>query len=111
MQKKGREPKLPDAPLPYLIEYLFEVGPTQGGGFGPTPITHAEILAWQTNMRRTLQPWEVSMLRRLSVQWIVEAQRAEDPNCAPPWDGETVTSEEKRAVASSLRDAIRGMAR
>ncbi len=111
MREKGREPRLPDAPLPYLIEYLFEVGPTESGGLGPAPLSHQELAAWQSNMRRRLQPWEISMLRRLSVQWIVEAQRAEDPDAPPPWDGEVVTAEEKRAVAGNLREALRGMAK
>lgn len=111
MRAKGRDPRLPDAPLPYLVDYLYEVGPTEAGGLGPAPLSQLELAAWQWNMRRRLQPWEISMLRRLSVQWIVEAQRAEDPDCPPPWDGETITAEEKRAVATSLRDTLRGMAR
>lgn len=111
MREKGREPKLPDAPLPYLVEYLYEVGPAASGGLGPAPLTHQELAAWQWNMRRRLQPWEISMLRRLSVQWIVEAQRAEEPDCPPPWGAEVVSEDEKRAVAKSLRDTLRGMAR
>lgn len=111
MKAKGREPRLPDAPLPYLVEYLFEVGPAAGGGFGPVPISHQELAAWQSNMRRRLQPWEVSMLRRLSVQWVAEAVRAEDPDCPAPWAGEVLSDEEKRAVAMKLRDAMRGMSR
>ncbi len=111
MRDKGREPRLPEAPLPYLLEYLFEVGPTQGGGFGPVPISHSELLAWQENMRRRLQPWELTLMRRLSMEWIAAAQAAEDPTCPPPWDGEVVSDEEKRAVANSLRNQLRGMAR
>lgn len=102
---------MPEAPLPYLVDYLFEVGPAQGGGMGPAPISQLELAAWQWNMQRRLQPWEVSMLRRMSVLWIDAAMKAEDPNCPPPWDGETVTAEEKRSVAFSLRDALRGSAK
>lgn len=111
MREKGREPRLPDAPLPYLVDYLFEVGPASSGGFGPAPITHVELLAWQENMRRRLQPWEIVMLRQLSSQWVAQAQQAEEHDCPSPWADEVVTEEEKRAVAGSLREAIRGMAR
>ena len=100
---------MPEVPLPYLVEYLFEVGPAAGGGFGPAPITHQEIAAWQSNMRRQLQPWEVSMLRRMSVQWVAEMIRAEAADCPAPWSGELVTEDEKRAVAGSLRDSLRRM--
>ena len=111
MIEKGREPRLPEAPLPYLLDYLFEVGPAQGGGFGPVPLSHSELLAWQMNMRRFLAPWEIAMLRRLSVLWIDQAMSAEDADCPAPWKTEQVSAEEKAKVAGSLRDAIGGMAR
>ncbi len=98
-------------PLPYLMEYLFEVGPAEGGGFGPTPLSQQELLAWQLNMRRRLAPWEISMLRRLSVQWIDQAMSAEDPECPAPWADEPVSAEERAKVAANLRDAIGRMAR
>lgn len=111
MLDKGREPRLPEAPLPYLLDYLFEVGPAQGGGFGPVPLSHSELLAWQMNMRRFLAPWEISMLRRLSVLWIDQAMSAEDADCPAPWGGERVSDDEKRKVANSLRDELRRLAR
>lgn len=111
MKAAGRFPRLPEAPLPYLLEYLFEVGPAEAGGFGPAPLTHQELRAWQENMRRYLAPWELAMLRRLSLEWLDQARAAEDPNCPAPWDGEVVTAEEKGRVAMNLRDSLRRMAR
>lgn len=111
MKEKGREPRLPDVPLPYLVDYLFEVGPAEPGLFGLAPISHGELAAWQWNTGRRLQPWEVLMLRRLSAQWIAESQRAEAHDCPPPWVGEVVTDEEKGRVARALRDSIRRMAK
>lgn len=111
MVEAGRQPKMPEVPLPYLIEYLFEVGPAQGGGLGPVPISHTELLAWQQNMRRMLAPWEIAMLRRLSMVWIDEARKAEASDCPPPWGTEEVSDEERRRVANSLRDSMRKLAR
>lgn len=102
---------MPEVPLPYLIDYLFEVGPAQGGGLGPVPISHTELLAWQTNMRRFLAPWEIGMLRRLSVVWIDAARQAEEADAPPPWATEEVSDEEKRRVANSLRESMRKLAR
>ena len=111
LREQGRDPKLPYVPLQYLMDYLFEVGPAAGGGFGPSPITHQELLAWQVNMRRMLQPWEISMLRRLSFEWISAAAAAEDEGAPAPWAAEEVTSDERVAVGDSLRDSIRAMAK
>lgn len=77
------------------------------GGFGPVPLSYQEILAWMTCTRRTLQPWEVRVLRRLSVEYISMLSRAEDENCPDPWAGE-LSDEELRSVAFKLRAAMRG---
>lgn len=102
---------MPQVPLPYLVDYLFEVGPAAGGGFGPAQISHQELLAWQVNMRRMLQPWEISMLRRLSLDWITAAHHAEAEDAPAPWTTEEVSSEERVSVGNSLRDTIRAMAK
>lgn len=101
---------MPEISLRYLVDYLFEVGPAGAGAFGATPLTHSELLAWQINMRRMLQPWEINMLRRLSAEWVAESYVAQEPDARPPWMGEIVTSEEKRSVASRLKAALKGMA-
>ncbi len=107
LKDQGREPKHPDCALQYLVDYLFEVGPAGAGGFGPVPLSYQELLAWMTCMRRMLQPWEISMIRRLSIEWCAESDRAADGDCPAPFDG-GITDEELRAVAFRLRDAMRG---
>lgn len=62
-------------------------------------------------MRRPLDPWEVTTIRRLSIEWIAEAQRAEAVDCPPPYRVDEIAPEESRAVGDSLRDAIRAMAK
>lgn len=110
LKAKGVEPRVPEAPLPYLFDLLMEVGPAASGGFGPSPLSYQELLAWQVATRRTLQPWEVSMLRRLSVEWIAQAQNAEDESCPAPWSGDDLTERERASVADDLRAAMRRMA-
>jgi hypothetical protein len=36
-----------------------------GGGFGPSPINHREIVAWSFNMGIYLNPWEINTIRDL----------------------------------------------
>lgn len=88
----------------------MEVGPSESHGFGRAPISHQELLAWQINMRRMLQPWELQMLRRLSIEWVSEMDRAEEPDAKAPWLGD-VMPEELARVSDSLRQRIRGMAK
>lgn len=107
LKDKGREPRLPDCSLQYLVDFLFEVGPTGAGGFGPAPLTYQEILAWCVCMRRMLQPWEIGMIRRLSIEWCAQSERATEADCPAPFDG-GITDEELRAVAFRLRAAMRG---
>ena len=37
----------------------------QSAGFGPLPITHQELEAWQRNKRWPLAPWEVDAIMAL----------------------------------------------
>ncbi len=73
------------------------------------PISFQELDAWAQRVPRGLQPWEFLMLRRLSLEWIAESQRAEDADAPAPWDG-GVTADELKAVTSNLRAAIKRMA-
>lgn len=111
MQEQGREPRLPEVSHGYLLEFLLEVGPVESGGFGPVPVSHQEIRAWQDNMRRDLAPWEIAIIRRLSNEWLAASQAAEDPEALAPWSGDAPTPAEKRSVAATLRDRLSRMAK
>lgn len=93
----------------YLLDIFFEIGPTSDGGMAPGRLTELEIRAWQDNRNLKLLPWEVSILRRLSVSWIAEGQRAESDDASAPWASE-VTAAELRAVAGNLRSALKKLA-
>lgn len=86
------------------------MGPFESTGMGRAALSHKELLAWQANMRRPLQPWEISMLRRLSLSWIAEADQAEDPDAPPPWS-RAATPEALDSTARSMRNYLRGLAR
>lgn len=96
--------------LPYLLQILWEIGPTLPGAMGPVPISQTEILAWQINMRHALEPGEVSMLRRLSMEWIAMSQDAEDPDCPAPWTTEAEVRAQHARATQNLRAAMRRMA-
>lgn len=62
-QLRGPEP--PEG-VEYLIEWFHELGPCLSSGFGPVPLTYAEIAAWSALRRIALAPWEVQAIRALS---------------------------------------------
>lgn len=62
-------PELPSIARPIWRAFL-ELHRTRSGGFGPGPITYAEIDAWQRTMCVRLLPWEVFALRRVDDAFI-----------------------------------------
>lgn len=108
LQEQGREPKLPEVACSYLLDCFFEVGPAQSGGMGQAPLSFQEIDAWSRLTGRSVSPFEALTLRRMSMAWVAESARAEDPDASPPWAGEQVTVEERVRVADSLQAALEG---
>jgi hypothetical protein len=85
-QKDGITPNMPPTGVAgYLLEYLWEIGPTVAAGMGEAPISHGEIRVWQDNTGVELQTWEVQLLRRLSIEHLNQSQLASDPHCKPPY--------------------------
>lgn len=89
----------------YLVEYLFEAGPAQGGAMGAAPLSFGEIEAWCRRMDIELQPWEARYLRRLSREYLNESQQAEKRDCPPPFQ----PADEKPQV-SDTQAALRALA-
>jgi hypothetical protein len=106
----GTDPEMPPCDAQYLAAYLFEVGPSIAGAMGEGPLTHAELLAWQSNTGIELNAWESRMLKRLSSEYLNAAFSAKEPACLPPWtDAPDVATDEAR-VAADMKQSIRGLA-
>ncbi len=75
-------------PLPcgeHLLDHLWTLGPTMCGGMGETPLSHAEIAAYQSNLGFEFTAWEALTLRRLSLEYLNESGRATKRDCPAPW--------------------------
>lgn len=94
---------MPDVDAEYLIDYLFEIGPTMAGGMGEAPLSHGELAAWQANVGIDLQPWEVRFLRNLSIEYLSQAQKSDKPDCPPPYG-----TAERRALVGKKLDELFG---
>jgi hypothetical protein len=108
MQTDGIEPQFPECVAHHLAEYLFEIGPTIPAGMGEGPISQLEIAAWQANTGVELTRWDVRTLRRLSIAYLMEAQKAKSPACPSPLA--VVMSDEVRQkkLPKLIREALRG---
>lgn len=107
MQKRGEIPLLPPNPAPYLVDWLFEIGP--GGPMeGPLCIRH--IAADLEALGIEVQPWEAMILRQLSRQYLNESHEARKPDRIPPYSGAKAEIENRRdMVASKVNAAFAGL--
>lgn len=88
----------------HLVEILFDIGPATSTGFGPAPISEAELAAWQFNRGIRLRPWECETIRRLSREYVRMMHLAEKQGMPPPYTPETVMSgEARKAVGEGLK--------
>ena len=88
----------------YLLEILFEIGPTKPAGMaGQVGIDEADLLAWQVNQQIGLRPWEAGAIRLLSREYAGMLADASDPSCPAPWAAKVAMTVEKRdAIADAM---------
>lgn len=105
MRERDETPNLPPNPAPYLIEWLFEIGPTTGGGVTETALGYRDLAAWQSVTGIDLTPWEGATLRKMSQAYLGERLAATDPTRPAPL---LINRVEARA---NVDDRIRSMFR
>jgi hypothetical protein len=111
MKKRGVEPVWPPLPVDYMIDWLFEIGPSMAGSMGEAPIGWVELEAWQGLTGVDLDPWEARTLRRLSRAYVAQRHLSEDPKCPEPRLDESEALKAKRQdVAERLEAAFRMLA-
>lgn len=88
----------------YLIEILFEAGPTKPAGMGGVvALDDLDLLAWQINQGMTLSAWECRTVRHLAREYAAMLVEARDPNYPPPYiEGPPRTADARRKITSSV---------
>ena len=90
----------------YLVDYLFELGPTVAAGMGSGPLPPSEIEAAQRLLGIQFRPGEARLLLRLSREYLQESHRATEENCRPPWDDPVVAQADQMATARRMEQAM-----
>jgi hypothetical protein len=81
----------------YLIEILFEVGPSKSTGMGGhTSIDDVDLAAWMSNQNVRLKPWEAQTIRKISREYAAMLSEAVEPNTPPPWVDRNFLNQERR---------------
>lgn len=90
----------------YLVEILFEVGPSKPTGMGGhRPIDDLDLAAWMSNQNVRLSPWEARTVRQISREYAAMLSEAVEPNTPPPWVDVKAMDEERRAkIANAMSD-------
>jgi hypothetical protein len=104
------DPPMPEVNAGYLLDHLFEIGPTMSAGGYPGPITHEEIMAWMELTGVPLQPWESRFIRRLSCEYIAEQHRAAKPDCPEPVLNSGNGVADLSVVARSMQESLKALA-
>jgi hypothetical protein len=102
---------MPPCAAYYLVNYLFETGPTVVNGMGESPISQGDIASFQSNTGIELSAWEARTLRRLSLVYISASFKAKEPEAPAPWQKASYAALPKLQKATSQRDAIRALAK
>lgn len=71
----------PDCDADYILVYLQEIGLT----LGDQPLNFGEIESYQNVSGIDLQSWEARILKKLSVAYLSESNKAKDSNVETAW--------------------------
>lgn len=108
MRDDGIAPYMPDNPLPYLTDWLLEIGPTFPGANGMVPFEWSHIVDWSRLMGVSPTPWEARTLVQLSRAYAGQCIRAEKPDCPAPASSDEQTVAANRAAVSLKITSIFG---
>ncbi len=103
MREQGIAPPDPFAEMPQIVEWLMEIGPIEASSAGRAPLSWGAINEWCIGSGADLAPWQRRLIRRLSVAFAAETQRAENPDAPHPSAAAPI---DRPAVGRAVRDAL-----
>lgn len=68
----------------YLVDCLFDVGPTMHGAMGEVPLSWTEVVAYAQGSGAVSEQWEIRALVEMSKSYLAEKATAVKPLATPP---------------------------
>lgn len=103
LKAQGIEPSLPFNPLPYITDWLFEIGPTVPAGMGMARLGWPDLLAWQSISGIELSPWEATTLRGLSSDYLNMSLDAKVMECPAPYLDAAAIARNRQAISQQMK--------
>ncbi len=111
MKMRKVEATWPPLPVDYIIDWLFEIGPSVAGSMGESAMTLGQINDDLAAIGIDADAWELRTLRRLSKAYVAQRHLSEDPKCLEPRLDEIEALKARRQdVAARLEAAFRMLA-
>jgi len=110
-QKRGEEvaelePPEVDDSLAYLVEYLFQIGPT----LGEHELSFGEMSAWCDRSGADLDDFESMALKQMSRAYLSMVHQARDPKCiCPAFDAPDLDEMEPEEVEAQRATVAKGL--
>lgn len=84
----------------YLLDLLFEIGPTSYVGMGEVPLTEFDILCWRMNRDgRKLHEWEIKALREMSGAYLAGQNEGQYLDSVAPFRDNSPEAVNRREMA------------
>ena len=93
----------------YLIDWLFDVGPTMVSSMGSSPLTYQEIKAWGEDVN--INPWEVSVLHTLSTDYLTMLHQGSEPSCPAPFVASHLSEQKAKQVSDGMKELFMNLAK
>lgn len=93
----------PPEHMPWLFDWLMDVGPVLSGGMGPAPVGYEQIDAWARIAGTSPTPTECGMLRRLSRAYCAQLDKRDRHEPAPMVTATPPDSQSRARVAEAFK--------
>lgn len=92
----------------YLLDYAFEIGPSNSGSDGPTIITWADIRDWSSLLNIKLDMWEILVIREISKAFVAQYYLSQGSTIPSPYQPEVI---DQVKVSNRIGNLLRSIAK
>jgi hypothetical protein len=92
----------------YLLDYAFEIGPSNSGSDGPTIITWTDVKDWSDLVKVNLDMWEILVIREISKAFVAQYYMSQGSTVPSPYQPVEI---DKVKASSRIGGLLRSIAK